>query len=767
MAIDRVFSGTSRADRLIGTSFNDRINGFDGNDFLDGGDGDDVLIGANGRDILRGGRGNDRLDGGNGNDTLRGGRGNDRLLGGNGHDELDGGSGKDLLDGGNGNDALAGGKGDDTLEGGNGDDVLRGGEGDDQLKGGQGNDIFVIDGNLAGLSFDTITDFDVERVLSTGTFNDRIQLENVGGRIVAFVQAGDSVELHVDGELMAVFRAFFGDLSASDLLAKVDIVGDAPDFIGLDGPPPPPPPPSLDHIVVIEGRSAFDASGYSLSIVGDVDGDGYDDVLIGTNVTNLAYLVYGSAIVESGGTIDLAALTPEQGVVLSGPFLTGHSVSSAGDLDGDGLDDIMIGSPFFDPTTATADANKGLTAIIFGSALATSGGSINITALTPEQGFKIIGANRSDDSGSSIAQAGDVDGDGVTDYLILANSDFNDFFGTGNPGDVYLVYGAALLETGGTLDLSTLTAEQGVRLEGQFFSQSGDPRVVVSSAGDVDGDGLDDIVIGSPAALPDGIDTDGVSHVIFGSALGSDVASIDLNALSPDQGVTIIGADTPGETFGGGGRLGAAVASAGDVDGDGLDDVLLGAPFISNARSGGDYEGGVYLVFGSALSASNGGEIDLNAPLPGSTLFLRLGEDDRFVGSAIAGIGDLDGDGLDDFILGSAFSDVDGEDSVGVAYLVLGSALQGVTGELDLRTLGPDEAIRIEGLDANDGFGFAVASGGDVDGDGIDDLLIGARGADPNGRNLAGETYVIPGALLLEELASGDGVLNLLDFTVI
>lgn len=685
-----------------------------------------------------------------------------RLSGGGARDRLEGGLGDDQIFGRNGSDFLLGGGGNDEIFGGNGADFLFGGEGSNILIGGNGDDIFRIDGSLAGVAFDTISDFDIGRNLRAMTFDDTLELVNVGGLDVSFVQAESAVELFIDGELRALIKSSGDGLLAADLLAATRIVGDPPASIEAFDPSP-----SLDHIVVIEGRSASDASGYSLSIVGDVDGDGYDDVLIGTNVTNLAYLVYGSAIVESGGTLDLAALTPEQGVVLSGPFLTGHSVSSAGDLDGDGLDDIMIGSPFFNPTTATADANKGLTAIIFGSALATSGGSINITALTPEQGFKIIGANRSDDSGSSIAQAGDVDGDGVTDYLILANSDFNDFFGTGNLGDVYLVYGSALLETGGTLDLGTLTAEQGVRLEGQFFNQIGDPRVVVSSAGDVDGDGLDDIVIGSPAARPDGSDGDGVSHVIFGSALGSDVASIDLNALSRDQGITIIGADTPGETFGGGGRLGAAVASAGDVDGDGLDDVLLGAPFIRNANNGGDYEGGVYLVFGSALSASNGGEINLNAPLPGSSLFLRLGEDDRFFGSAIAGIGDLDGDGLDDFILGSDFTEVDGEESVGVAYVVFGSALQGVTGELDLRTLGSDEAIRIVGLDAGDRFGFSVTSGGDVDGDGIDDLLIGANGADPNGRNRAGETYVIPGALLLEELASGDGVIDVADLLVI
>lgn len=199
------------ASEIFGTSAGETISGDGDNNTIYGSGGDDTLQGRNGHDVLHGGGGNDVLNGGSGGDTLDGG---------NGHDDLDGGLGND------------------TLEGGNGRDILRGSEGDNTLTGGNGDDTFVIDGNLAGLSLDTVLDFDVGRQVNSMTYWDDIELYNVGDDIVTFSQAGNDVELYIGNDLVAIFKGSTGTLLAADVMASVNVVGIDPISMSVsDGPP--------------------------------------------------------------------------------------------------------------------------------------------------------------------------------------------------------------------------------------------------------------------------------------------------------------------------------------------------------------------------------------------------------------------------------------------------------------------------------------------------------------------------------------------------
>ena len=129
--------------------------------------------------------------------------------------------------------------------------------------------------------------------------------------------------------------------------------------------------------------------------------------------------------------------------------------------------------------------------------------------------------------------------------------------------------------------------------------------------------------------------------------------------------------------------------------------------------------------------------------------------------------GDVDGDGLDDIIVGARLADPDGATDAGESYLVFGSALAAASGEIDLATLGASDGVLIKGIDSSDQSGWSVSSAGDVDNDGLDDIIVGARLADPDGATDAGESYLVFGSALaaasgeidLATLGASDGVL--------
>ena len=491
---------------------------------------------------------------------------------------------------------------------------------------------------------------------------------------------------------------------------------------------------------ILNGIDADDRSGWSVSSAGDVNGDGYDDLIIGaTNAdpngtdSGESYVVYGGASVPgTGGVLDLSDLDGTNGFILNGIDAGGWSVSSAGDVNGDGYDDLIIGAYVADPN---GDGNAGETYVIYGGASAPgTGGRLNLSTLDGTDGFILNGIDADDRSGWSVSSAGDVNGDGYDDLIIGAS--YADPNGD-RSGETYVVYGGASAPgTDGVLDLGALDGSGGFILNGiDAVDISGNS---VSSAGDVNGDGYDDLIIGANGADPNGDNAAGETYVVYGGASAPGTNGVlDLSDLDGTNGFIFNGIDA-------GDNSGRSVSSAGDVNGDGYDDLIMGARWAD--PNGDNGAGETYVVYGGASAPGTNGALDLS-DLDGTNGFILNGIDARdFSGFSVSSAGDINGDGYDDLIIGAYEADPGGDSDAGETYIVYGGAnAPGTGGVLDLSDLDGTNGFILSGIDGGDQSGRSVSSAGDVNGDGYDDLIIGARRAGPNGNREAGESYVVYG----------------------
>jgi Ca2+-binding RTX toxin-like protein len=508
-----------------------------------------------------------------------------------------------------------------------------------------------------------------------------------------------------------------------------------------------PSPGSLDGTdgFTLHGVEFDDYSGWSVSSAGDINGDGYDDVIIGAPRADVpgidpityageSYVVFGNAGTWNGGSFDLSSLDGSNGFVLQGyepSDESGFSVASAGDVNGDGYDDVIIGAPYADgPGTEAPDSGKSY--VVFGKADWSGTATVDLGSLDGTDGFILDGDFDFDRSGTSVASAGDINGDGYDDVIIGApRADVPGIDPITDAGRSYVVFGKTDWSATANVDLTALDGSDGFAVLGiSFFDDSG---TSVSSAGDVNGDGFDDFIIGAPFANPGATDTAGETFVVFGKADWSGTAEFDLASLDTNNGFRIQGG-TDYE------NSGLSVSSAGDVNGDGFDDIIIGAPQLGG--DGYDYApGSAYVVFGKATWTN---DVDLGSL--GSDGFAIAGEAtyDK-AGWSVSGAGDVNGDGYDDMLVGAR----DAATDAGAVYLIYGKA-SGLTGTIDLANLSSSDGFKIAGLDANDESGRSVSGAGDINGDGFDDLIIGAPFGDsysPYGYDFynEGESYVLFG----------------------
>jgi hypothetical protein len=303
----------------------------------------------------------------------------------------------------------------------------------------------------------------------------------------------------------------------------------------------------------------------------------------------------------------------------------------------------------------------------------------------------ISGAHTHDRVGSAIANAGDVNGDGVPDMIVGEQ-----FSGTARAGAAYVVFGRR-----GRVDLGRF-GSRGFRIDGP--GREAHAGFAVAGAGDVNGDGLGDLVVG--AAGGGFLDTrEGEAYVVYGKR---DSAPVDLGHLGA-SGFRMTGSP--------GGQLGFAVKGAGDVNGDGLDDVIVGDP------NGGT--GHAYVVFGARVPA----DVDVDAL---GTQGYAIAIADGDAGFSVAGVGDMNGDGRDDVAVAEADD--------GLAWVVFGAAS---AAPVDLAALGA-RGFRVEPLGKPDDGIDEVAAAGDVNADGRPDLVLGASGEDV-GRD-SGGAWVVYGS---------------------
>ena len=439
----------------------------------------------------------------------------------------------------------------------------------------------------------------------------------------------------------------------------------------------------LELISKMVGEGVYNYFGASVASAGDVNGDGYDDVIIGAYGysgldSGAAYIFFGGPSMD---TIYDFKIVGRRGMGL------GEVVASAGDVNGDGYDDVLVSGHYYHGGPNGNDSNAVIIYVYFGGQNMDTLPDVRIVTEDVEDGIGYYPM-------PTAASAGDVNGDGYDD--IIVGIPWHRVWSHPSVGAAHIYFGGPSMDS--LCD---------VRLFGEVtYGRFG---FTVASAGDVNGDGYDDVIVSEIPMLYGGYSDTGRVYLFYGGF-----------PMDETYDVKMVGKDA-NEWFG------LSLASAGDVNGDGYDDVIVGAfAYLDSAMVG---RGAARIYFGGASMDSI-----FDVILTGE------GVNDHF-GISVASAGDLNDDGYDDIIIGAESFDTIGASGLGAAYIYLGGP-----------TLDTLYYARIVGENEDNHLGGAVSSAGDVDGDGSDDVIVGASTYDltPYGSEGAAYVYRLNASLVSE-----------------